>query len=110
MPWSVEYYSSAVEQDILALPAGLLARYLRLADLLCEFGPNLGMPHTRALGDGLAELRIKGAEGIARGLFCCVARQRIVMLHVIVKKSRKTPLHELRTARHRMHEVIAREP
>ena len=58
----------------------------------------------------LTELRIKGAEGIARGLFCCVAQQRIVMLHVVTKKSRKTPLHELRTARHRMQEVITREP
>ena len=30
------------------------------------FGPDLGMPHTRAMGQGLFELRLKAAEGIAR--------------------------------------------
>jgi hypothetical protein len=33
-------------------------------------GPNLGSPHTEAFGDGLFELRLKGAEGIARVFFC----------------------------------------
>jgi phage-related protein len=30
------------------------------------FGPDLGMPHTRAMGEGLFELRLKAEEGIAR--------------------------------------------
>lgn len=30
------------------------------------YGANLGEPHTKAFGDGLFELRLKGAEGIAR--------------------------------------------
>ncbi len=47
------------------LPSGLLARYLRLADLMIEFGPNLGMPHTRTMGGRLFELRVKGTEGTA---------------------------------------------
>jgi hypothetical protein len=50
MNWSIEYYSEAVEQFILQLPPGLLARYLRLTDLMLEVGSNLGMPHTRAMG------------------------------------------------------------
>jgi len=29
------------------------------------YGPDLGMPHTRAMGDGLFELRLKAAEGLA---------------------------------------------
>lgn len=44
--WTIEYYSEQVEQEILDLPSGLLARYLRLTELLLEFGANLGMPHT----------------------------------------------------------------
>ena len=62
-------FSSEVEKKILSLPNGLLARYLRLTDLMLEFGSNLGMPHTRSLGDGLFELRVKGKEGIARVFF-----------------------------------------
>lgn len=60
--WTIEYYSEQVEETILKLSPGLLARYLRLTDLLLEFGANLGMPHTRAMGDGLFELRVKGSE------------------------------------------------
>jgi phage-related protein len=69
------------------------------------FGPDLGMPHTRAMGGGLFELRIKAAEGIARVFFCTVVDRRIVFLHQIVKKSEKTPPKEIEVARRRMKEV-----
>ena len=72
MKWDIEYYNSDVEKSVLGLPDGLLARYLRLADLLLEFGPNLGMPHTKAVKEGLFELRIKSKEGIARVFYCTV--------------------------------------
>ena len=79
MSWSIKYYNSKVEKSILSLSEGLLARYLRLTDLMLEFGPNLGMPHTRFLGDGLLELRVKGREGIARIFYCTLINKRIVM-------------------------------
>jgi phage-related protein len=66
MEWSLEYYSEDVEESILSLPDGLLARYLRLTDLMIEFGPNLGLPHTKAIKGGLFELRVKSKKGIAR--------------------------------------------
>jgi Phage-related protein len=70
MTWNVVYLTKSVEDFVLALPEGLLARYLRLTDIMLEFGANLGMPHTRTLGDGLFELRVKGREGIARVFYC----------------------------------------
>ena len=103
--WTIEYYSEQVEEAILKLPPGLLARYLRLTDLLLEFGANLGMPHTRAMGDGLFELRVKGNEGIARVFYCTVIGQKIIMLHSFVKKTEKTPQHELKLAQLRLREV-----
>ncbi len=66
------------------------------------FGPDLGMPHTRAMGGGLFELRIKAAEGIARVFYCTVVGRRIVILHQFVKKSEKTPPKELEIARRRI--------
>lgn len=68
-------------------------------------GPNLGAPHTKAFGQGLFELRLKGAEGIARVFFCALVGQRIVMLHCFVKKSEKTPRREREIAEARMKEV-----
>ena len=69
------------------------------------FGPDLGMPHTRAMGGGLFELRIKAAEGIARVFYCPVVDRRIVVLHSFVKKTDKTPPKELEIARRRMKDV-----
>jgi phage-related protein len=109
MAWSIEYYSKAVERTILRLPPGLLAHYLRLTDLMLEFGPALGMPHTRAMGGGLFELRVKGKEGIARVFYGIAVVQRIVMLHVFIKKSQKTPQKELEIARRRLQEVLSHD-
>lgn len=105
MDWKIEYYSAIVQRDILALPAGLLARYLHLTDRMIAFGPNLGMPHTRSMDAGLFELRLKAAEGIARVFFFTRTGQRIVMLHHFVKKTQKTPSKELNIARRRMKEL-----
>jgi len=41
-----------------------------------EFGPALGSPYTKALKDGLFEIRAKGKEGIGRSFFCTAIRKR----------------------------------
>ncbi len=106
MSWIVTFHSRRVEDEILALSGGFVARFLKYAERMEIYGPDLGMPHTRAMGGGLFELRIKAAEGIARVLYCTVVGKRIVVLHQFVKKSDKTPSKELQIARRRMKEVI----
>jgi phage-related protein len=104
--WVVEFFSPRVEAEILAMPAGLLARFVRYAERLETFRPDLGMPHTRAMGRGLLELRLRGSEGIGRVFYCVVSSRRIVMLHVFVKKTQTTPVRELEVARKRMKELL----
>lgn len=89
----------------MTLPLTLQARYIALTDRMLEHGPNLGLPHTDAFGGGLFELRLKGAEGIARVFFCTMVGQEIVMLHSFIKKSAKTPAKELLLAKQRMKEI-----
>jgi phage-related protein len=103
--WNVSFYNERVEAEILALPTGLLARFLRYAERMETFGPDLGMPHTRAMGSGLFELRMKAAEGIGRVLYCTLIDRRIVFLHQFVKKTDRTPPKELKIARQRMKEL-----
>jgi phage-related protein len=103
--WAIEYYSESLQEDILALPAGFLGRYLRYTDRMETYGPDLGMPHTRAMGAGLFELRLKAAEGIARVFYCTMIGKRIVILHQFTKKNQKTPPNELAIARRRMKEI-----
>ena len=88
----------------MTLPATLQARYIGLTNRMLEFGPHLGLPHTDAFGGGLFELRLKGAEGIARVFFCTMVEQEIVMLHSFIKKTQKTPEKELKLAKQRMKE------
>ncbi|KWK08405.1 type II toxin-antitoxin system RelE/ParE family toxin [Burkholderia stagnalis] len=103
--WAVVYYNERVKRDVFTLPAGILADYLRLLDLMQEFGADLRMPHSRAMGAGLFELRPKGKEGIGRVFYCTHVGRRVVVLHSFVKKTQETPQNELRTARTRLSEV-----
>jgi len=105
MNWTITYYTESVQAEILALPAGILARYLRYSDPMEIYGPDLGMPHTRAMGERLFELRLKAGEGIARVLYCTMIGKRTMILHQFIKKSDKTPPKELALARRRMKEV-----
>jgi phage-related protein len=63
------------------------------------------MPHSRALGSGLFELRPRGRDGVGRALYCYVTGENIVILHAFVKKTRATPERDRTIARRRMKEV-----
>ena len=105
MDYVITYYSEEVQEGILALPDTLAARYIVLTRRIEALGPNLGEPHTKAFGDGLFELRLKGAEGIARVFFCTIIGKRVVMLHSFVKKTNKTPERDLALAKSRLKEI-----
>ena len=105
MDYTITYYSGEVQKRILELPDTLAARYIVLTRRMVALGPNLGEPHTKAFGSGLFELRLKGAEGIARVFFCTLVGRRIVMLHSFIKKSNQTPPREREIAEVRMKEV-----
>lgn len=105
MSWRITFYSVKLEQEILQLPPPFVARFIRYAERMEKYGPDLGMPHTRAMGEGLFELRLKAPGGIARVFYCTLVGRRIMMLHQYVKKSEKTPPKELGIASRRMREV-----
>jgi phage-related protein len=103
--YTITYYSEAVQDEILDLPDTLAARYVVLTRRMVALGPNLGEPHTKAFGEGLFELRLKAADGIARVFFCTLVGKRIVMLHSFVKKTERTPMRDRDLAETRMKEI-----
>lgn len=109
MDWEIAYYSDEVQETIDAWPVGIRAYYARVTERMRGLGPNLGMPFTRSLGQGLFEIRAKGKEGIGRAFFCTVVDRKIVILHVYIKKSQKTPQRELAVARRRQADVQERD-
>ena len=88
-----------------AWPADILASYRNIAVRMIEHGADLGLPHTRTMGAGLFEIRARGRDGIARALFCCLVSKHIVILHVFIKKTPKTPVADLQLARKRLKEI-----
>ena len=105
MTYTIEYFHPSVKEEIENWPNGILASFVRLTDLLMQFGPELQMPYSKAMGGGLFEIRPRGPEGIGRAFYCFLLGRRIVVLHAFLKKTQTTPQRELKIARRRMKEV-----
>jgi phage-related protein len=105
MRWTVEVLDAAAD-EIEALPPHLQARLIRLVEMMENVGlEQMREPHVKHIDGKLWELRARAAEGIARGIYVTATGGRVVMLHVFVKKSQKTPKSALEIARQRMSQV-----
>nr|WP_198013958.1 type II toxin-antitoxin system RelE/ParE family toxin [Desulforegula conservatrix] len=78
MKYNIEFFHQKVKFEIESWPVGILADFSRIIELLIDFGPQINMPHSKAMGGGLFELRPKGREGIGRVFYCFVINQRII--------------------------------
>ena len=105
MAYSIEYFHAKVHSMIEAWPVDVVADYARIVELLIDHGQNLRLPHSRAFGGGLFELRPRGKSGIGRAFYCFLVGQRVVILHAFIKKSQETPAPEIKLARKRMKEI-----
>ncbi|SDY01264.1 Phage-related protein [Allochromatium warmingii] len=106
MKWTVNYFNERVRREITEWPVGIYADFLRIVLLMEEHGADLRLPHSRALGHGLFELRCKGQEGIGRVFYCTMIGRQIIILHSFIKKTQEIPASELQTARKRLKEVM----
>ena len=102
--WSVEFASEISKKEFLNLPKSLLARGIKLLDLLEIRSNTLGEPYTKSLENGLFEIRIKAEDGIARSIYCYEGGRRIIILLTFVKKTQKTPGSVLDLAKQRLKE------
>ncbi len=91
--------------EIESWPDDIVIDFARLVEILAEFGPLIRLPHSRAMGEGLFELRPRGRSGTGRAFYCFVTGKRIVIVHAFIKKSQQTPERELKLARKRAKEV-----
>ena len=91
--------------EIESWPVDVLADYARLAEHLSEHGPSLRLPHSRAFGDGLFELRPRGRGRHRPRVLLFMVGKRVVVLHAFIKKTQQTPDRELKLARKRLKEL-----
>jgi phage-related protein len=106
MAWTVQFLDDGVRVALEALPHDIQARFLRISRLIAEAGlPNVHEPYVKHLEGKLWEMRMKGRDGIARAAYVTAVGYRVVVVHVFVKKTQKTPRREIETALRRAKEV-----
>lgn len=102
--WTVELIEAA-EAELEKLSDDMQAKFLHIAEMLEGFGPQgVGMPLVRPLRDKLWEMRLKGKDGIARGMYFLAAGRSIKVVRIFVKKTQKTPNKEIDLALKRLKE------
>lgn len=106
MSWTVEFASRTAHHEVYALPEDMLARFLRVGDMIQTFGLTaVHPPHVKHLDGKPWEMRMKGRDGIARSIYAAASGRRVVVLRTFVKKTEETPRHEIDLATARLKEV-----
>lgn len=100
----VEFYDTMDGQEparefMEQLDAKMIAKILRVIDLLERNGPLVRLPYSEYLEDGIFEIRAKQGSDIARVLYFFVMGKKIVLTNGFVKKTQKTPKWELAKAK-----------
>lgn len=105
--WNIVFYidhrgSSPPSEFIDKLSVVEQAKIRNAIRLLQEFGPRLGMPHTKHIQGKLWELR----PGGIRLFYFAYIEQQFVILHGYRKQSMKAPEREITIALRRMQELM----
>lgn len=74
------------------------AKVIRTIQLLQNNGYTLREPHSKPLGDGIFDLRVKQSSNISRVLYLFVVDNKAVLTHGFIKKTIQTPKREIEKA------------
>ncbi len=105
MSYPVKFYRSSRGEEpvrvfIKKQDSQTKAKFLRVYDLLHDYGPRLTFPHTKHITGEIHELRIRGKTEIR--IFYAKYDDSYILLHAFQKKSQKIPVKELRIAMERL--------
>jgi phage-related protein len=105
--WTVEFFDAGVRTALAALPEDIQARFRFIVNTIHALGlERVREPYVRHLEGPVWEMRMKGKDGIARAAYVAATGRRLVVVHVFVKKTEKTPRREIEIALSRAKEVL----
>lgn len=105
--WNIKLLNKAVERELNALDTDMRAKFAHVCDLLVKFGPEqVGLPHIKHLTRDLWEIRLQCKSGAARAIYVTASARSITVVHLFVKKTRKTPRRALALAMERIKEIL----
>lgn len=101
--YTIEFYgkddgAEPAREFIESLDAKMIAKIIRVTELLERNGPLVRMPYSEYLRDGIFEIRAKQGSDIVRVLYFFVSGSKIILTNGFVKKSQKTPGTEIEKA------------
>jgi phage-related protein len=106
MAWTVEFLDQAVREAMYALPRDMRAKFERISHLIEQAGlEQVHEPYVKHLEGPIWEMRMIGRDGIARAAYVAATARRVVVLHVFIKKTEKTPRRDIMIALKRAKEV-----
>lgn len=99
----IEFYSKEngdcpVAEFISKLDKKMTARVIRSIDLLEQHGNDLRSPYSKAIKDGIFELRTQQGSDITRVFYFFFVGNKAVITNGFVKKTQKTPPSEIARA------------
>ena len=97
-----------VENFLLSLDCKMRAKLIGIINILKEKGNLLREPYTKALSDGIFEIRGRVGNDISRVLYFFYFNNKIVFTNGFVKKTQKTPRNEILKAKKYREDYIKR--
>lgn len=94
------FYDKNADKEILKFPLQIQKRFHSQINILGEIG-KLEFPDSRKIDKNLYEIRIK-FKGEYRGFYAYIRKAQIIVLHCFRKKSQKTPIKSIKTAKRRL--------
>ena len=113
--YTIEFYATEdgtkpAKDFIYTLDEKMQAKMLRNLDLLEANGPALRAPYSKAMEDGIFELRAKESSNITRVFYFFYIGQKAILTNGFVKKTQKTPKRELALAKKYKADYERRQP
>ena len=104
MKFEVEFYETKngiqpAREFILSQEKKQIAKTLDMIQLLQDNGYRLCEPYSKALENGIFELRIKQGNNISRIMYFFYVDQHIILTNGFIKKTQKTPRSEIEKAK-----------
>lgn len=97
-----------IEEFLNSFDKKMRAKIIGMLEILEERGNTLREPYSKFLGDGIFELRCKFGSDITRILYFFVYERKIVLTNGFVKKTIKTPVKQIQTAKVRRIDFLER--
>lgn len=96
----VRFFDKELEHFIETLEKPTISKVMRMVDSLEELGHRLRMPHSKHIGGGLFELRVRGTQEVR--IMYVFHRGTAVLIHGFLKKSQGIPRKDLEIARQKL--------